>query len=258
MSSSYSSLHFEVDEKGMALLTINRPDKLNALNDLVLNELAEAFKKVSISDDIRGVILRGSGDKAFVAGADIGELQNLNERSGRMASQKGQQIFQSVEDTRKPVIAAVNGYALGGGAELAMACHIRVAGQNAVFGLPELGLGIIPGYGGTQRLAHIVGKGRAAELILTGRHVEADEAHRLGLVNTVAKDPVSEAEKMLEKIFEKAPLAVRDALNAIYHSDTKNGYQVEADLFGHLCDSEDFKEGTAAFMDKRAPKFKGQ
>ncbi|MDX1666974.1 MAG: enoyl-CoA hydratase/isomerase family protein [Saprospiraceae bacterium] len=176
MSHTYKTLLFEVDNRGIATLTINRPDKLNALNDEVLDELAEVFQSINIDKQINGVILTGAGDKAFVAGADIRELSNLDERSGRMKSQKGQQIFQSIEDTRKPVIALVNGYALGGGTELALACHIRLATSHAKFGLPEVGLGLIPGYGGTQRLTHIVGRSRALELILTGRQVPAEEA----------------------------------------------------------------------------------
>jgi enoyl-CoA hydratase len=171
-----NALLFEVDEQGIATVTINRPNKLNALNNELLNELADVFKAIQIDEDITGVIITGSGEKAFVAGADIKELRELDYRSGRMASQKGQQIFQLIEGTRKPVIAAVNGFALGGGAELAMACHLRIAGENSVFGLPEVGLGLIPGYGGTQRLSRLVGRARALEMILSAKQIKAEEA----------------------------------------------------------------------------------
>ncbi len=259
MGQSFKTISFETDSQGIATLTINRPDKLNALNSDVLNELAEAFKKVHINEDIKAVLLTGAGEKAFVAGADIKELADLDERSGRMASQKGQQIFQAIEDSRKPVIAVVNGYALGGGAELAMACHLRVAGPNAVFGLPEVGLGLIPGYGGTQRLTHIVGRARSLEIILTGRQLKAEEAFQMGLVNKVAdKDAMEESRALLEKILKNGPLAIRNAIKAVYHADDASGFQVEADLFGILCASEDAKEGTTAFLEKRKPDFKGK
>lgn len=258
MSKSYQTISFEINDQGIAKVTINRPDKLNALNDLVLNELAEVFKDIQINNDIKGVILTGSGDKAFVAGADIKELANLDERSGRMASQKGQQIFQSIEDTRKPVVAVVNGYALGGGAELAMACHLRIATPNAVFGLPEVGLGLIPGYGGTQRLSQMIGNARALEMILTGKQVKAEQALEMGLVNKVTEEAEEETEALLDKILKNGPIAVRKAITAVYHSDDSKGYQVEADLFGMLCATEDFKEGTNAFLEKRKPDFKGE
>jgi enoyl-CoA hydratase len=258
MSQSFQTISLEVNDRNIATLTVNRPDKLNALNNAVLNDIAEAFKEINIREDIRGVILTGAGEKAFVAGADIKELSSLEERSGRMASQKGQQIFQSIEDTRKPVIAAVQGYALGGGAELAMACHLRIASANATFGLPEVGLGLIPGYGGTQRLPALVGKARALEMILTGRHVKAAEAHEMGLVNRVVDgDPKEEAMNLMESILKNGPLAVQNAIKAVYHSDDRNGYQTEADLFGHLCSTDDFREGTGAFLEKRKPEFKG-
>lgn len=255
---SYSTLSYNKDENGIAKITINRPDKLNALNREVLDELADAFQKVSIEDEIKAVLLCGAGDKAFVAGADIKELRLLDEHTGRMVSQKGQQIFQSIEDTRKPVIAVVNGYALGGGAELAMACHMRIASESAVFGLPEVGLGLIPGYGGTQRLPQIVGRARALELILTGNKIKADEALQLGLVNTVAEEPENEAREMLMKILGNGPLAVRNAIQAVYHAGTKRGYQLEADMFGKLCITADAEEGTGAFLEKRKPAFKGK
>ncbi|MDZ7682389.1 MAG: enoyl-CoA hydratase-related protein [Fodinibius sp.] len=259
MSQNYQSILVEIDDHGIATVTINRPKKLNALNDNLLNELANAFKAIQVDEDISAVIVTGAGDKAFVAGADIKELRQLDNRSGRMASQKGQQIFQLIEDTRKPVIAAINGYALGGGAELAMACHLRIAGDNAAFGLPEVGLGLIPGYGGTQRLSRLVGRARALEMILTGKQVKADEALQMGLVNDVTdKNPAEAARSLAGKILQKGPLAVRNAIKAVYHSGNHSGYQVEADLFGQLCETEDVMEGTSAFLEKRKPEFKGK
>lgn len=259
MSQSYESIIFETDDKGIATVTINRPDKLNALNDELLDELADVFKSIQADENIRAVIVTGSGDKAFVAGADIKELRKLDGQSGRMVSQKGQQIFQLIEDSRKPVIAAVNGYALGGGAELAMACHLRIAGANAAFGLPEVGLGLIPGYGGTQRLSQLVGRARALEMILTGKQVKAEEAKQMGLINDVTdEDPAEAARGLIGKILGNGPVAVRNAIKAVYHSDHHSGYQVEADLFGQLCETEDFMEGTSAFLEKRKPEFKGK
>ena len=258
MAQPYKTLLFEIDAHGITTITINRPDKLNALNNEVLSELTDVINQVQINDQVRAVILTGSGDKAFVAGADINELQTLDEQSGREASRKGQQIFQSVEDMRKPVVAAVKGYALGGGAELAMACHLRVASPGSVFGLPEAGLGIIPGYGGTQRLSRLVGRSRALEMILTGRHMHADEALQAGLVNRLADDPAEEARKLLREILKNGPLAIGSAIKAVYSSDEGTGFQTEAELFGHLCGTEDFKEGTSAFLEKRKPEFKGE
>ncbi len=258
MSESHKTITLETDDRGIVTLTINRPDKLNALNDELLNELADAFKSIQVDNEVNAVILTGSGDKAFVAGADIKELSELNERSGRMKSQKGQQIFQSIEDTRKPVVAVVNGYALGGGAELAMACHLRFASEQAVFGLPEVGLGLIPGYGGTQRLSRIVGRARALEMILTGKHIQAEEAKSMGLVNEVSDDPMGKAKEWLGKVLENGPLAIRKAIRAVYHAGDGSGFQIEADLFGQLCDTDDFKEGTSAFLEKRKPDFKGR
>ncbi|MDX1672206.1 MAG: enoyl-CoA hydratase-related protein [Balneolaceae bacterium] len=261
MSQSFDTIEFNTGENGIATLTVNRPDKLNALNNQVLNELADLFKTVNVDDSIAGLLVTGKGEKAFVAGADIKELSTLDERSGRMASQKGQQIFQAIEDTRKPVIAVINGYALGGGAELAMACHMRISAANGVFGFPEVGLGLIPGYGGTQRLAQIIGRARALEMILTGKHIKADEALELGLVNKVVSgeaDPMDAARELMNKILTNGPLAVQHAIKAVYHSDDRYGYQIESDLFGYLCETEDFKEGTQAFLEKRKPDFKGK
>lgn len=254
---SYTTLRYEIDSDGIATVTINRPDKLNALNEEVLDELAQVFQDVAVNNEVAAVLVTGAGEKAFVAGADIKELRSLDEHTGRMVSQKGQQIFQSIEDTRKPVVAVVNGYALGGGAELAIACHLRVASKSAVFGLPEVGLGLIPGYGGTQRLPLIVGRSRALEMILTGKQVESSEALEMGLANMVAEDPEAKARELLQNILSNGPLAVRNAIQAVYHSGTKRGFQLEADMFGSLCTTDDAKEGTAAFLEKRKPDFKG-
>ena len=254
---SYTTLRYEIDSDGIATVTINRPDKLNALNEEVLDELAQVFQDIAVNNEVAAVLVTGAGEKAFVAGADIKELRSLDEHTGRMVSQKGQQIFQSIEDTRKPVVAVVNGYALGGGAELAIACHLRVASKSAVFGLPEVGLGLIPGYGGTQRLPLIVGRSRALEMILTGKQVKSSEALEMGLANMVAEDPEAKARELLQNILSNGPLAVRNAIQAVYHSGTKRGFQLEADMFGSLCTTDDAKEGTAAFLEKRKPDFKG-
>lgn len=258
MSQSYSTIILETDDRGIAMVTINRPQKLNALNAQVLDELAEVFNVIQDDEAITGVIVTGAGEKAFVAGADIKELRELDGVSAQKTSRKGQQVFQLIEDTRKPVVAAVNGYALGGGAELAMACHLRVAGDNAAFGLPEVGLGLIPGYGGTQRLPQIVGRARALEMILTARQVKAEEAQKIGLVNTVTEDnPVDSARSMIQQILSNGPVAIRKAIEAVYQSDKEDGFEQEAELFDKLCETEDFIEGTTAFLEKRKPDFKG-
>ncbi|GAA5522980.1 enoyl-CoA hydratase-related protein [Aliifodinibius salicampi] len=259
MSDSYETIIRETDKHGIATVTINRPQKLNALNSKVLDEIKEVFDSLKKDDRVSAVIVTGAGDKAFVAGADIKELRDLNKNTGEEASRKGQQIFQKIENSRKPVVAAVNGYALGGGAELAMACHLRVAGSNAVFGLPEVGLGLIPGYGGTQRLSRIVGRAKALEMILTGKQIDTEQARQIGLVNSVAEEnPVEEARKLIQQILSKGPLAVQKAIEAVFTSDKNESYRTEAALFGELCETEDFMEGTAAFLEKRKPDFKGK
>lgn len=259
---SYSLLTLEVDENGIATITVNRPKKLNALNSDVLNELEEVFHEANDREDIRGVLLQGSGDKAFVAGADIKELQDLNEMRGTVASERGQEVFQLIEDLSKPVIAVIQGYALGGGCELALACHLRVASDKAVFGLPEVGLGLLPGYGGTQRLPRLIGRGRALEMILTGNHIKADLALAFGLVNRMVKpeELEQEARDLLTNIISKGPVAVEMAIKSVKASSEKpeDGFRTEAELFGKLCSTEDFMEGTAAFLEKRSPSFKGR
>jgi enoyl-CoA hydratase len=250
-------------ENGILTILVNRPDKLNALNQKVLEEIGLAIRIAYDNQEVLGVIITGSGDKAFVAGADIGELKELNEMNGRKFSESGQEIFSSIEKCPKPVIAAVNGFALGGGCELAMACHIRIASSNAKFGQPEVSLGIIPGYGGTQRLTQLVGKGKAMELMMTGNMIGAEEALKLGLVNILVEEPkelIPACKDLLGKISKKAPLAISlviDTVNASFNKE-ENGYQTEANSFAACCKTADFKEGVEAFLEKRKPEFKGE
>lgn len=262
IQTSFENLLFEVDEAGIATITINRESRLNALNFQVLNELEEAFMAVRQKSDVRGALIRGAGNKAFVAGADIGELSDLNEFRGAAASERGQEIFSYIESTPKPVIAVIEGYCLGGGCELAMACHLRVASVNSVFGLPEVTLGLIPGYGGTQRLSRLVGRSRATEMILTGNHYKADVALAFGLINSLAEqgEAYNDARKMMMTILSRAPRAISAAIKAIKASElsAREGLTAEADLFGQLCGSLDFKEGITAFAEKRRPNFTGQ
>jgi len=259
MDQSYETLLLDVDESRICTLTINRPDKLNALNSKVLDELDEAVDAIQENYKVNALIISGAGEKAFVAGADIKELSSLDPVSGEKVSEKGQRIFQKIEDLTIPVIAAVNGYALGGGCELAMACHLRIASDNAALGLPEVSLGLIPGYGGTQRLTRLAGRAKALEYIMTGRQVKADEAFEVGLVNQVTEsDPVEEAKAMLAKILKQGPVAIKNAILAVKEADSDNGYETEARLFGELCGTADFKEGTGAFLEKRKPNFSGK
>ncbi len=250
-------------EDHVALVTINRPEKLNALNATTKQELREVLASFKTNPDVLAVILTGAGDKAFVAGTDIGELTALDQDSGKEFSRAGQKVFDDVENLGKPVIAAVNGYALGGGCELALACHLRVASEKAVFGQPEVNLGLIPGYGGTQRLARLIGRGRAMELILTGNHIPAQEAYRIGLVNAVVPhaDLSAAAKKLAALIAAKAPIAVRMALKAVNvtaETSLADGQQLEASLFGVCCGTADFREGTSAFLEKRNASFRGE
>ncbi len=247
----------------IALVTVNRPDKLNALNNATLDDLHNCFSSLANDEEVNVVILTGAGEKAFVAGADIVELNKLDETSGKLFSEKGQRIFSLIENFDKPVIAAVNGFALGGGCELALACHIRLASEKAKFGQPEVNLGIIPGYGGTQRLTRLINSGRAAELILTGDMIDAAEAYRIGLVNKIypAEELISKAFEIAEKISSKGQIAVELALKSIVSCDEisqTDGEKLEAGLFGKCCGTEDFKEGTSAFLEKRKPVFKNR
>ncbi|MEX1062610.1 MAG: enoyl-CoA hydratase-related protein [Balneolaceae bacterium] len=260
MTESYKTLLVDIDEDGSAVVTVNRPEKLNALNNLVLDELEKAFSSLKENRSVQGVILTGAGDKAFAAGADISELRNLNSSLGKKAALKGQSVFSAIENFPKPVIAAVNGYALGGGAELAMACHLRVSSVNAVFGFPEVSLGLIPGYGGTQRLPLLIGRGRALEYILTADKITADQAEKIGLVNRVTGkgEAVDASKVLLGMIAKNGPVALAGAIRAVNVSGGEKGYEKEAELFGGLCGTEDFREGTAAFAEKRQPVFRGR
>ncbi len=248
-------------EDRIATVAINRPEKLNALNMQAKSELLELFTQIKSNSNVDVVILTGVGEKAFVAGTDIQELTVLNSELGKEFSSRGQGVFDLIENLGKPVIAAVNGYALGGGCELALACHIRIASENAKFGQPEMNLGIIPGYGGTQRLPRLIGRGRAMELILTGNTIDAQESLRIGLVNKVVAQTelLATATALAKLIAGKGQLAVRMALKAVNitaEATLSDGQQLEASLFGVCCDSEDFREGTTAFLEKRKPRFK--
>lgn len=251
------------EKSGVLYLTINREDKMNALNFATLEELREIFNNVIDDKDIKAVIITGSGEKAFVAGADISEIATLNDVKARKFAENGQDIFMMIENCHKPVIAVTNGYTLGGGCELAMACHMRIATANAKFGQPEVNLGIIPGYGGTQRLTILIGRGKANELMMTGDMIDAGSALQLGLVNYVLPtkaEAMSKAEEMIAKIMSKAPLAIGmivDCVNAVYTSE-ENGFQTEANSFARCVKSGDYKEGTSAFLEKRKPVFKGE
>lgn len=258
---SYSTLLVDVDEDGIALCTINRPDELNALNAKVMEDLDAFFESAAEDDGIRGVILTGAGGKSFVAGADIKKFRELDEQSGRRFAERGQAIFNRIERMEKPVMAAVNGFALGGGSEISLACHLRVASRTARFGQPEVKLGIIAGYGGTQRLPRIVGRGIANEILLTGEMIDAERAYDIGLVNHLFEpdDLIDGAKKLMRKIISQAPLAVGLTLKALRESDRPldEGLDVEAKLFGKACGTDDFREGVSAFLEKRKPDFIG-
>src|SRR5713101_6466582 len=248
---------------GIAYVTLNRPKVLNALNRRTWEELRAAFEDAREDAAVHGVILTGAGDKAFIAGADIGELAHVTAVEAQMSSTYGQAVLDLIENLGKPVIAAVNGFALGGGCETAMACTIRVASEDAKFGQPEVTLGLIPGGGGTQRLPRLVGKGRALQLILSGGMISAQEAYRIGLVNEVvpAADLITRAEAILTQIFANAPIAVKFALEAVnkgLETSQTEGLSLEASLFGLCAGTEDKKEGTQAFLQKRAPQFQGR
>lgn len=247
---------------GIAFLTIHRPEKLNALNARTLVELTEAFDAIAKDTSVGAVILTGAGEKAFVAGADIAELATLNALNGAEGARIGQRVFDRIETCGKPTIAAINGYALGGGCELALSCTLRLASENAKIGLPEVSLGIIPGYGGTQRLSRLIGRARAAEMILTGDPVDAVTAERIGLVNRVVPRErlLPEAEALAKRILSRGPRAVSAALEAIRHGlDTSlaQGLDHEAVLFGALAATKDMHEGLQAFLEKRKPAFTG-
>jgi enoyl-CoA hydratase len=262
MNEGYEFLKLDRDA-AIATVTINRPDKLNALNAATVREIDRAFRILRDDDAVRGVIVTGAGAKSFVAGADIGELAQMGPLSGIRISRAGQDAFRFIERMPKPVIAAVNGFALGGGLELALACHMRVAAGNARFGLPEVKLGIIPGYGGTIRLPRLVGRGRALELILTGEMIGADEAFRIGLVNRVfdADALLDGTRALIGQMAANGPVAVALALEAVDHAagtSTEAELVFESNLFGLLAATDDMREGMQAFLDKRPPEFKGR
>ena len=249
-------------ENGIFIITINRPDKLNAINNQVMTEINNAVQEVYDNDAIRSAIITGAGPKAFVAGADISEFSGLSVEEGKAVAQKGIDTFFKIENSPKPIIAAVNGFALGGGCELAMACHFRIASDNAKFGQPEVNLGLIPGYGGTQRLVQLIGKGRAIEMLISGNMIDATTALQYGLVNAVipTDELLDKAKSILAVINTKAPLAIAkciEAANAVF-DETKNGYDIELQGFADCFGTEDLKEGSTAFLEKRKPVFKGE
>jgi enoyl-CoA hydratase len=259
---AYDNLLFEVSEK-IARITFNRPNVLNALNRKTMDELGDCLKKVRADDEVRVLILTGAGERAFIAGADINELAQQTPVNGREFTLYGQEIIHRLETLGKPAIAAINGFALGGGCELALACTLRIASRNAKLGQPEVKLGIIPGYGGSQRLPRLCGKGVAHELILTGEMISAEEALRVGLVNRVVEpgELLATAEAIAKKIIANAPLAVKYALEAVEHGmemPQEEGLYLEATLFGLCCATQDMREGTRAFLEKRPPKFEGR
>lgn len=260
---SFEFLSFEPDADGLVLITINRPEKRNALNQTVISELGEAFLMAHGDASIKALILTGAGDKAFVAGADIGEIAALDAITAEQTSRRGQEIFRTLEIMRKPSIAAINGYALGGGLELAMCCTIRIASNNAQLGQPEVKLGIVPGYGATQRLPRLVGRGRALDLLLSGESIDAAEAHRIGLVNAVTapENLIPAAKQWARKVIANGPLAVSltmEAVDAGLNGDLQSGLRFESVAFGLTAASEDRREGTRAFLEKRKAVFSGR
>ena len=259
---AYENLTIETND-GVAVVTVNRPEKLNALNGRTIDELDLVFAALATDAGVRGVILTGAGEKAFVAGADIAELSAAGPVEARAVGRKGQAVFTRIEKLGKPVVAAINGFALGGGCELALACHVRIAAEGARLGTPEVKLGLMCGYGGTQRLPRLVGRGRALEILLTGDMIDAQEALRIGLVNRVVpKDKLlSEADVLIKKMLANAPLSLRYTLEAVaagLEMPLEEAQNLEATLFGLLSSTEDMKEGTKAFLEKRPPHFKGQ
>ena len=257
----FKFLTLEVADR-IATLTVNRPDKLNALNDATIAELGQAIDQIRVDDSIGGVIITGAG-RAFVAGADISELSSQTPVLAKARARGGQDVFRRIETCPKPVIAAVNGFALGGGCELAMACHIRIASDAAKFGQPESKLGLLPGYGGSQRLPRLVGKGRAVQLLITGEMIDAAEAYRIGLVNkvTTTNDLMTTAKEMMRVILANGPLAVALCIEAIdrgIEMSLEEGLILEANHFGLLAATDDMREGTRAFMEKRPAAFKGK
>ncbi|MGB2116976.1 MAG: enoyl-CoA hydratase/isomerase family protein [Flavobacteriaceae bacterium] len=258
---TYNNITCQIDAQ-VALITINRPSKLNALNSETISELHDAISSLQNNTSVKAIIITGSGQKAFVAGADISEFADFNYEQAKRLSHQGQsKLFSFIEQFSKPVIAAVNGFALGGGLELAMSCHFRVASNNARLGLPEVSLGVIPGYGGTQRLTHLVGKGKAMEMILTASMVTAEEGLEWGLLNYVVEPDnlLPFVESLCQKIIANSPKAIGFAIQAINacNDHDKDGYELEIENFGKCFETDDFKEGTSAFLEKRKANFKG-
>src|SRR5277367_1502078 len=259
---SFENILFEIREP-LAILTLNRPKVLNALNQATFTELEAAFTELAASDRVRAILLTGAGEKAFAAGADIQELATISATEGQRLAARGQRIFDLIENCGKPVIACINGFALGGGCELALACTLRIASSSARLGQPEVKLGIIPGYGGTQRLPRLIGKGAALKMILTGEAIIAAEALRLGLVDEVVEPDqlLARAEQIAQTIAGMAPLAIRDSIRAVnsgYDLPLASGLELEASLFGLVCSTIDKTEGTQAFLEKRAAKWSGK
>jgi len=249
-------------ENNILLVTINRPDKLNALNKDVFTDLNNVVTEIETTDSIKSAIITGSGNKAFVAGADISEFGDLDKNEATALAIRGQDIFARIENCSKPIVAAVNGFALGGGCELAMACHFRLASENAKFGQPEVNLGLIPGYGGTQRMVQLIGKGKAMELLISAQLIDAAEAKQLGLVNHVTPltSLLEETKNLLDLINTKAPLAIAGCIKAVNAAfdENKDGYTVEIEEFGNAFATADMKEGTTAFLEKRKANFTGK
>lgn len=249
-------------EDGILSITLNRPKQLNALNIETFNDINRALKYAKDTDEVKAVLFTGAGEKAFIAGADIKEFANFSVKQAKQLSKNGHRTFRKIEKLKKPVVAAVNGFALGGGLELAMACHFRIASDNAKFGQPEVNLGLIPGYAGTQRLPMLIGKGNAMELLMTGDMIDAQRARELGLVNAVTspEELIPTAKKILQKIISKSPKAISGIIKTVnaFYNKGKNGYKTEVDVFGKSFGTEDFKEGVAAFLEKRKPNFTGK
>ena len=258
MEYKYDNLLIEVENR-IALVTLNRPQALNALNKNLLDDISNFLTDANADSEIRVIILTGSGEKSFVAGADIKEFSDFNGAQGQELAANGQEnVFDKIENFPKPIIAAVNGFALGGGLELAMAAHFRIASTNAKLGLPEVTLGLIPGYGGTQRLPKLIGKGRAMQAIMTADMFSAERAYEIGLVNEVVEQSelINRAKEIASKILKNSSIAIKHAIKAINASDKANGFETEIESFGSLFDESDFKEGTVAFVEKRKPNFK--
>lgn len=256
---SYQTLHTNLDN-GIFTITVNRPDKLNAINKTVMEELKLAVEEIYNNPAIRSAIITGAGLKAFVAGADITEFMGLSKEEGMAVSKKGHDVFFAIENSPKPIIAAVNGFALGGGCELALSCHFMIAAENAKFGQPEVNLGLIPGYGGTQRLVQVAGKGRAMELLMSGRTISAQEALQIGMVNEVVpqENLIARVTEILTLINSKAPVAIAKVIDCVNHFDhSRAGYDHEIEQFGECFATEDMKEGVTAFLEKRKADFKG-